>query len=70
MLKGQIVSILKENNKKRINIRQFLKIALQVICGILASSMLLTLEIVNAWGIALYSLNASTLLERFLISFD
>ena len=37
--------------------RQLLKIALQVICGILTSSMLLSLEIANAWGIALYSLN-------------
>ena len=40
--------------------RQLLKIALQVICGMLTSSMLLTLERVNA-SIALYSLNRNVL---------
>ena len=41
-------------------IRQLLKIALQVIYGILTSSMLLTLERANA-SIALYSLNRNVL---------
>ena len=40
--------------------RQLLKIALQVICGMLTSSMLLTLERANA-SIALYSLNRNVL---------